>query len=174
MKLKLFTCCTFATAIAICSLAAECQAQVDHRPAFRLFRWMGQGYSSGYHECNPGPDTSYYSPYSRANTPWTANPWKPTMRQAPARLDRYIDPSFHASPPDMTRRPVYQPGHLQPQHPDFSNRRSSNGSTSNYEAAGHPMSGGNFQFDPKETGRGNNALLNPSQRRWPNDLRNGR
>ncbi len=34
----------------------------------RPLRWLGQGFSDGYHRCNPGPDSDYYNPYSDHNT----------------------------------------------------------------------------------------------------------
>jgi len=34
----------------------------------RPLRWLGQGFSDGYHQCNPGPNSDYYNPYSVHNT----------------------------------------------------------------------------------------------------------
>ena len=38
------------------------------RPVRSLDRWLGIGYSSGYHWRNPGPNTDYYHPYSEPHT----------------------------------------------------------------------------------------------------------
>jgi len=38
------------------------------RPVRSLDRWLGIGYSAGYHTQNPGPDSDYYQPYSDLNT----------------------------------------------------------------------------------------------------------
>ena len=48
-------------------LALPCQAQnaLNRR---RPLRWLGQGYSDGYHRHNPGHDTSYYNPYTAHNS----------------------------------------------------------------------------------------------------------
>jgi len=35
----------------------------------RYHRFMGAFYSDGYHRCSPGPDVSYYNPYSAHNSP---------------------------------------------------------------------------------------------------------
>jgi hypothetical protein len=32
------------------------------------FRWLGQGWSAGYHHQNPGPNTDYYNPYTAHNS----------------------------------------------------------------------------------------------------------
>lgn len=34
----------------------------------RPLRWMGQGFSDGYHRCAPGPNSDYYNPYSAHNS----------------------------------------------------------------------------------------------------------
>jgi hypothetical protein len=34
----------------------------------RPLRWLGQGFSDGYHQCTPGPNSDYYNPYSEHNT----------------------------------------------------------------------------------------------------------
>lgn len=33
----------------------------------RPLRWLGEGFSDGYHRCNPGPNSDYYNPYSANN-----------------------------------------------------------------------------------------------------------
>ena len=44
---------------------AEAQTSLGRQ---RPLRWLGQGYSDGYHRCNPGHDSSYYNPYSFHNS----------------------------------------------------------------------------------------------------------
>ncbi len=39
-------------------------AQQTRRP----LRWLGQGISDGYHQCNPGPNSDYYNPYTAHNS----------------------------------------------------------------------------------------------------------
>ena len=34
----------------------------------RPLRWLGQGFSDGYHKCNPGPNSDYYNPYTAHNS----------------------------------------------------------------------------------------------------------
>ena len=34
----------------------------------RPLRWLGQGFSDGYHQCNPGPNSDYYNPYTAHNS----------------------------------------------------------------------------------------------------------
>jgi len=48
-------------------LTLPCQAQnsLNRR---RPLRWLGQGYSDGYHRHNPAHDTSYYNPYTAHNS----------------------------------------------------------------------------------------------------------
>lgn len=43
--------------------SSDCSAQL-HRP----MRWLGQGFSDGYHRCNPGPNSDYYDPYTVHNS----------------------------------------------------------------------------------------------------------
>ena len=53
-------------------LSLPCQAQslgqLSQLNRRRPLRWLGQGYSDGYHRCNPGHDTSYYNPYTAHNS----------------------------------------------------------------------------------------------------------
>lgn len=41
------------------------------RPVRSLDRWLGIGYSGGYHWRNPGPNTDYYQPYSDLNSTYS-------------------------------------------------------------------------------------------------------
>jgi hypothetical protein len=53
------------------ALVQEADAQwypYGARPVRSLDRWLGIGYSAGYHTQNPGPDSDYYQPYSDLNT----------------------------------------------------------------------------------------------------------
>jgi len=36
--------------------------------ARRPLRWLGQGFSDGYHRCTPGPNSDYYNPYTAHNS----------------------------------------------------------------------------------------------------------
>jgi len=47
----------------------SCNAQLGRIQPFQQFgRFLGNGHSVGYHICNPGPDTSYYNPWSHHNS----------------------------------------------------------------------------------------------------------
>jgi hypothetical protein len=53
------------------ALVQEADAQwypYGARPVRSLDRWLGIGYSDGYHTQSPGPDSDYYQPYSDLNT----------------------------------------------------------------------------------------------------------
>ena len=67
MSLKKILLAAFAVVVVCSGFALPCQAQRTfnrHRP----LRWLGQGFSDGYHRHNPGHDTSYYNPYSAHNS----------------------------------------------------------------------------------------------------------
>ena len=67
MSLKKISLVALATLVICSGFALPCHAQNTfkrHRP----LRWLGQGFSDGYHRHNPGYDTSYYNPYSAHNS----------------------------------------------------------------------------------------------------------
>ena len=47
---------------------AEAQHLRSRQPLQAGFRWLGQGWSAGYHHRNPGPNTDYYNPYTAHNS----------------------------------------------------------------------------------------------------------
>jgi hypothetical protein len=51
-------------------VADDCQAQmrIGHQLVQRPFRALGHGSGPGIHHCNPGPDVSYYNPWSHKNS----------------------------------------------------------------------------------------------------------
>jgi len=49
-------------------IAVDVEAQRPMRPALQFERWLGHGCSVGYHWRNPGPDISYYCPFSDRNS----------------------------------------------------------------------------------------------------------
>lgn len=51
------------------------------RPVRSLDRWLGVGYSGGYHTSNPGPDSDYYQPYSDLHSGLRS--WQPTESDVP-------------------------------------------------------------------------------------------
>ena len=58
-------------ALCLFAVAAETgQAQLLRgRQVFQTpLRWLGQGNGPGNHQCNPGPDVSYYNPWTRKNS----------------------------------------------------------------------------------------------------------
>jgi hypothetical protein len=70
MKLKM--CLAFVLCCgALAALANSIEAQRPwpaRSPLTRYHRFVGGYYSDGYHRCNPGPDVSYYNPWSAHNT----------------------------------------------------------------------------------------------------------
>ncbi|MFM7562170.1 MAG: hypothetical protein ACKO9H_11495 [Planctomycetota bacterium] len=86
------------------ALVQEADAQwypYGARPVRSLDRWLGIGYSSGYHTQNPGPDSDYYQPYSDLNTGLQS--WLPAdsgVQPTPAEL------------PDDSPAPSYAPQSL--------------------------------------------------------------
>jgi len=67
MSLKKILLVALATLVVCGGFALPCQAQNTFR-RHRPLRWLGQGFSDGYHRQNPGYDTSYYNPYSAHNS----------------------------------------------------------------------------------------------------------
>ena len=67
MSLKKILLVTITSLVVYGGLTLPCQAQnsLNRR---RPLRWLGQGYSDGYHRHNPGHDTSYYNPYTAHNS----------------------------------------------------------------------------------------------------------
>ena len=55
-----------ATVLVVTVFTSVSSAQL--RPRQPLLRWMGQGFGDGYHQCNPGPNSDYYNPYSAHNS----------------------------------------------------------------------------------------------------------
>lgn len=64
------------------SATAEAQWVRTKRPIERVDRFLGIGWGAGYHWRTPGPDSSYYSPYSDLNIPGTR--WEPLPSNHPA------------------------------------------------------------------------------------------
>lgn len=64
MRLKLFA--SLLAGLCLLSLIAPAQAQSFRQR--RPLRWLGEGFSDGYHRCQPLHDSSYYSPYSQHNS----------------------------------------------------------------------------------------------------------
>ncbi len=57
-----------ASAILLSTILTSNAAAQNSLGRQRPLRWLGQGYSDGYHRCNPGHDSSYYNPYSFHNS----------------------------------------------------------------------------------------------------------
>ena len=56
------------TAVFAIPSASEAQHLRSRQPLQAGFRWLGQGWSAGYHHNNPGPNTDYYNPYTAHNS----------------------------------------------------------------------------------------------------------
>lgn len=50
------------------SVSEQADAQQTYRPLKQVNRWLGHWHNHGYHYRNPGPDVSYYNPYSAHNS----------------------------------------------------------------------------------------------------------
>ena len=48
--------------------SVEAQHLRSRQPFQAGFRWLGQGWSAGYHHQNPGPNSDYYNPYTAHNS----------------------------------------------------------------------------------------------------------
>ena len=48
--------------------SSDAQHLRSRQPLQAGFRWLGQGWSAGYHHRNPGPNTDYYNPYTAHNS----------------------------------------------------------------------------------------------------------
>ncbi len=57
-----------AAIVLLAGSSAEAQFVRTGRPIQRLDRWLGVGNGPGYHWRNPGPDVSYYNPWSEVNS----------------------------------------------------------------------------------------------------------
>ena len=64
----LFTIATALLLITVFSSTSEAQRRGFCQPGQNTFRWLGHGYSAGYHWQNPGPNSDYYNPYSVHNS----------------------------------------------------------------------------------------------------------
>lgn len=78
----------------------------------RPLRWLGQGFSDGYHQCNPGPNSDYYNPYSEHNSylhyqqqhpspaySGSSNNWR-------TRINRSVPFSVYAAPAPVDNDPT--------------------------------------------------------------------
>lgn len=61
--------CFVATAAIVTSFSTDSLHAQRNKPTWNgLTRFLGGGHSAGYHWRTPGPDVSYYNPYSRLNS----------------------------------------------------------------------------------------------------------
>lgn len=62
-------CWGFLLCLTVVGDGSECHAQwrLLHQPGQNATRWLGQGFSAGYHFRTPGPRTDYYQPYGFHN-----------------------------------------------------------------------------------------------------------
>ena len=62
---------TIATALlltTVFSSTSDAQWRGFRQPGQNVVRWLGHGYSAGYHSQTPGPNSDYYNPYSVHNS----------------------------------------------------------------------------------------------------------
>lgn len=77
--------------------AETTEAQIWHAPARAVqapLRYLGHGNGHGYHHCNPGPDSSYYNPWTEKNSF--------LISKSPQFLARYGN-ELHRSPMEILR-----------------------------------------------------------------------
>ena len=116
MSLKKISLVSLAILVICSGFALPCQAQNTFRQR-RPLRWLGQGFSDGYHRHNPGYDTSYYNPYSAHNSnlisqspEYMAIHPVPTNQQLPRRFFNGIPFSAYAAPPQLNSTMQTLPG----------------------------------------------------------------
>jgi len=68
MALKKILLIAAASVVLLGTLPSISDAQSPTFRRHRTLRWLGQGFSDGYHRCNPGYDSTYYNPYSAHNS----------------------------------------------------------------------------------------------------------
>lgn len=116
MSLKKILLVALATLVVCGGFALPCQAQ---NPLNRRqpLRWLGQGFSDGYHRKNPGYDTSYYNPYSSHNSNLISqSPEYLAIRPVamnqniPRRFFNGIPFSDYAAPPQLNSNLLNSPG----------------------------------------------------------------
>ena len=84
-------------ALAAIAVATMLNSVASAQPHQKPLRWLGEGYSAGYHRCTPGPDTSYY------------NPWNAHNSMLISRLPQFQQHSFQSfNLNNLHSRPVYQ------------------------------------------------------------------
>ena len=83
----------FATIAVATMLTSAASAQPFQKP----IRWLGEGFSAGYHRCNPGPDVDYYNPWNAHNSMLISN--LPQFQQQNYQ-------SFNLN--NLESRPIYQ------------------------------------------------------------------
>lgn len=83
----------FSALLVMTTFSSVSSAQLRNRQ--HVLRWMGQGFGDGYHQCNPGPNSDYYNPYSAHNS-WLHSQFTPANTQVsnhpvfPIQQDRYL------------------------------------------------------------------------------------
>lgn len=83
----------FAAIAVTVMLTSVASAQPFQKP----LRWLGDGFSAGYHRCTPGPDTSYY------------NPWNAHNSMLISKLPQFQQQSFQSfNLNNLENRPIYQ------------------------------------------------------------------
>ena len=83
----------FAAIVVATTLTGAASAQPFQLP----LRWLGDGFSAGYHRCNPGPDVDYYNPWNAHNSRLISN--LPQFQQQNYQ-------SFNLN--NIENRPIYQ------------------------------------------------------------------
>jgi hypothetical protein len=78
VKLKNILLCTICSVGIYCLTEVNCSAQraIWSQPGQKPARWLGSGWSAGYHWRNPGHDSSYYNPYSPHNSLRISDSWQ--------------------------------------------------------------------------------------------------
>jgi len=114
-----FTALSFAVVAATFTLDASAQNTFRRKTPLR---WLGQGFSDGYHKCNPGYDSSHYNPYSAHNSFLYSQTLEfrqltntRNFSMSPGRAPQFfggIPFSVYAAPPQGTFRGSFAPANL--------------------------------------------------------------
>ena len=72
----------------------------------RPLRWLGEGFSDGYHRCAPGPNSDYYNPYTAHNSYLLhqTSSVPPTRFRTSGSSQNGVPYSVYAAP--VTKKPI--------------------------------------------------------------------
>lgn len=107
---------TVCLAVLAAMFASTTELEAQRRAPLRnLMRSVGHGWGSGYHDANPGHDSSYYSPWSEQNT-WQGEGQIINQNQTPTiQLQTTPNQTTPATEPNSASYLLNQPSTIQKQ-----------------------------------------------------------